>query len=249
MKFVSLMGFRNPKELVSGLACALATIDYRSCYSHRVDTIPFPYAEPARSLAPSDRRHGPSGYSDYSSYKPWLRDEHEFRCVYCLARETWDLNATSAASGFGVDHMRSQHDAPDEVTNYDNLCYCCNDCNSVKGAKSLPQRLIDEPLDVHLKINGDGSVEALTNEGAWLRDCVFLAHPEAVKRRQLILDLRSAALADLAAGHDSPKSRMFQYPSGLENLATRNPPTNSRTAGLEDSAWARRERGELSRFY
>lgn len=240
---------RSLKEQGLGLVCTPATIYCESCYSPSVHSIPFPFTELNRSLAPNDRRHGPSGYSEYSSYKPWLRDEYDFRCVYCLAREAWDLNATSAASGFGVDHMRSQHDAPDEVTNYDNLCYCCNECNRQKGAKSLPERLIKEPLATHLRFNEDGSVEALTKEGAWLRDCVFLAHPEAVQRRQLILDLRSAAMADLAAGHDSPKARMFQYPSELENLATRNPPKNSRMAGLEDSAWARRERGELSRFF
>ena len=36
-----------------------------------------------------ERRHGPSGYASYESYRPWLRDEFEFRCVYCLKRETW----------------------------------------------------------------------------------------------------------------------------------------------------------------
>ena len=35
------------------------------------------------------RRHGPLGYSDYQSFKPWLRDEFRFRCCYCLWRETW----------------------------------------------------------------------------------------------------------------------------------------------------------------
>ena len=35
------------------------------------------------------RRHGPRGYADYVSYKPWLRDEFLFRCVYCLSRERW----------------------------------------------------------------------------------------------------------------------------------------------------------------
>jgi hypothetical protein len=35
------------------------------------------------------RRHGPLGYVNYQSYKPWLRDEFEFRCVYCLWRERW----------------------------------------------------------------------------------------------------------------------------------------------------------------
>lgn len=210
-----------------------------------MDTIPFPYTVPTRALASNERRHGPSGYLDYTSYKPWLRDEHDFKCVYCLEREAW----AASPSCFGVDHMRSQHDAPDERTSYDNLCYCCNDCNRNKGPKSIPQRLIDEPLNNHLRINEDGSVAALTNEGRWLQDCVFLNHPEVVKRRQLILDLRSAALADLESGHDSPKVRMFEYPSDLENLATRNPPSNSRPAGLEHTAWARRERGDLARFY
>ena len=39
--------------------------------------------------SPYTRRHGPCGYSDHTSYKPWLRDEFTFRCVYCLARERW----------------------------------------------------------------------------------------------------------------------------------------------------------------
>jgi hypothetical protein len=38
---------------------------------------------------PHVRRHSPRGYRDYRSYKPWLRDEFDFRCVYCLWRERW----------------------------------------------------------------------------------------------------------------------------------------------------------------
>ena len=36
-----------------------------------------------------ERRHGPLGYLDYGDYRPWLRDEFQFRCVYCLCRERW----------------------------------------------------------------------------------------------------------------------------------------------------------------
>ena len=36
---------------------------------------------------PHNRRHGPQGYSALESYRPWLRDEFAFRCVYCLTRE------------------------------------------------------------------------------------------------------------------------------------------------------------------
>lgn len=45
-----------------------------------------PFAYPA---VPHARNHGPQGYTDYTSYRPWLRDEFSFRCVYCLFREQW----------------------------------------------------------------------------------------------------------------------------------------------------------------
>ena len=48
---------------------------------------------------PDVRRHGPQGYADAASYRPWLRDEFAFRCVYCLFREQWGkLAACSALS-------------------------------------------------------------------------------------------------------------------------------------------------------
>jgi len=42
---------------------------------------PDPFTYPAQ---PHVRKHAPAGYKDYTEYKPWLRDEFEFRCVYCL---------------------------------------------------------------------------------------------------------------------------------------------------------------------
>jgi hypothetical protein len=30
------------------------------------------------------------GYADTDSYRPWLRDEFAFRCVFCLVREQWE---------------------------------------------------------------------------------------------------------------------------------------------------------------
>lgn len=39
--------------------------------------------------AAHQRRHGPQGYRLPDSYRPWLRDEFAFRCVYCLIREQW----------------------------------------------------------------------------------------------------------------------------------------------------------------
>jgi hypothetical protein len=50
----------------------------------------------------SHRRHAPSGYAKYESYRPWLRDEFIFRCVYCLKREQWG----HVTSEFDIDHFQ-----------------------------------------------------------------------------------------------------------------------------------------------
>jgi hypothetical protein len=39
--------------------------------------------------APHRRRHGPHGYAIIESFRPWLRDEFAFGCVYCRYREQW----------------------------------------------------------------------------------------------------------------------------------------------------------------
>ncbi len=41
------------------------------------------------------RRHGPRGYTSYRAYKPWLRDEFAFRCVYCLSTHARAVIATA----------------------------------------------------------------------------------------------------------------------------------------------------------
>ena len=54
-------------------------------------TVPFVYPS-----TPHQRRHGPRGYADYGTYRPWLRDEFCFRCVFCLLREQWGRVASGA---------------------------------------------------------------------------------------------------------------------------------------------------------
>ncbi len=243
-------GFRRQKSLAILLDYVLSTTN-SSVFSmkHSMDSIPFPFRSSSRPLASAERRHGPFGYTIYTSFKPWLRDEHDYRCVYCLTREAWNLSSNGNTNGFGVDHMRSRCDAPIDKVNYNNLCYCCNNCNSLKGARSLPQRLIDEPLGEHVRISEDGTVLALTEQGEWLRDCLLLASEESTKQRKLILELHKKARYDLDNAIDSMIPMLFEYPSNLDDLSSLNPPQNSRPRGLDESAWARRQRAELPRFY
>src|SRR4051812_47962992 len=80
-------------------------------------------------------RHSPQGYRQYNKYKPWLRDEFLFRCVYCLYRESW---TDFGHAVFGVDHAKAKTFYPSEECEYENLLYACNRCNSAKGVKKLP---------------------------------------------------------------------------------------------------------------
>src|SRR6478672_6755586 len=73
------------------------------------------------------RKHGPRGYQSYSDYKPWLRDEFVFRCVYCLEREQWYPNRADA---FSVDHIVPQSKSTTRICDYSNLVYACLRCNS-----------------------------------------------------------------------------------------------------------------------
>src|SRR5260221_10660940 len=101
------------------------------------------------------RRHGPGGYVDYTSYKPWLRDEFTFRCVYCLCRERWFPNGHET---FGVEHLvpKSAEFALD--CDYDNLAYACSSCNSLKRAAIMRFNPCDDAIAAHLEVGDDSSV-------------------------------------------------------------------------------------------
>ena len=79
---------------------------------------------------PHVRRHGPAGYSDYESYRDWLRDEFLFRCVYCLHREQWPSRGTA----FHIDHFIPVASSASGICEYTNLLYACAACNEAKSA-------------------------------------------------------------------------------------------------------------------
>src|SRR5438128_1794741 len=92
-----------------------------------------PFRYPQRAHA---RRHGPQGYEDIESFRPWLRDDFQFRCVYCLDRESW----TNTVASFHIDHFVAiANDAPREF-DYDNLLYVCQACNLSKGCQRFRTR-------------------------------------------------------------------------------------------------------------
>src|SRR5258705_12047891 len=84
--------------------------------------------------APHVRKHGPCGYADDASFRPWLRDEFAFRCVFCLRREQWGR----VTAEFAIDHFQPVSLKPQLAIEYANLLYACATCNCRKSDRSVP---------------------------------------------------------------------------------------------------------------
>jgi HNH endonuclease len=190
---------------------------------------------------PHKRRHGPRGYAGYQSYRPWLRDEFAFRCVYCLVREQWGrIRGT-----FDLDHFLPVARRPDKEKTYDNLLYCCATCNLGKGNKLIP-----DPCQVltarNVYIQDDGTIEASTPTARKVVRVLGLDDPEYTEFRLLwqgIVSLAERFAPELYF-------RLMGFPQDLPDLASLRPPHgNSRPKGVADSYHAQRNTGELPQKY
>lgn len=187
------------------------------------------------------RRHGPRGYSNYSSYRPWLRDEFQFRCVYCLKRETWGR----VKGEFDLDHFEPQSVRPDLELDYENLVYACRRCNAVKGNQS-----IENPFEI---LEGERVIV--------MPDATLQGRDAEAWRFIKILDLNSATmvrwrmlfqgLVALAVEHDPVLyEQLAGFPKDLPALDKLRPPGgNSRPQGLQDSWASKLQNGTLPAFY
>jgi hypothetical protein len=199
-------------------------------------SIPFVYPP-----APHVRRHGPQGYTDYASYRPWLRDEFSFRCVYCLLRESWGR----VRGVYAIDHFLAVAHHPTKAIDYANLLYACATCNTAKGDRAVP-----DPLTVltapAVRVDEDGRIHANGVEAARLIELLGLDSPQSTEFRMLWIGIVS-----LAARHDPDlHRRLLAYPDDLPDLRRLQPPGgNSRPEGVNHSCFALRERGALPATY
>ncbi len=193
------------------------------------------------------RRHGPRGYNDYRSFKPWLRDEFAFRCVYCLWRETW---SSAGDAAFSVEHLQSQSRQPDLARDYANLVYACCGCNSAKQDHDSPLNPCRDRVAEHVSVSPDGAVIAKSAEGQALIDLCLLNRPALVSARQTMFRLWTLLNAESSAEARELKHRLFGHPSDLPNLAKLHPPDgNAIPSGLSASFFERRRRGELPALF
>jgi hypothetical protein len=192
------------------------------------------------------RRHGPQGYAEYGNYKPWLRDDFAFRCVYCLWRERFEKDGEAI---FSIDHVLAQSLAPERICDYENLVYACTACNSSKQATALPDPCA-ECFAAHLRVREDGAVEGLTPAGQRMVAVLNLNRSRAREFRYRLLE--TLRLIQQAASAAPPEllRRWLGYPDDLPDLALLRPPRgNTRPDGIDRSHFRRRQRGELPETY
>ena len=197
---------------------------------------PFRYPTEARG-----RVHGPAGYKDYVSYRPWLEDEFLFRCVYCLKRQKW-----ARTDIWSVEHLVPQSEAPELACNYDNLVLACQRCNSRKLDDTLPDPAAlayGKCLQVD---DASAEVRPLNDDGRLLIRALRLNDLDQVRyRRDIMRDLEIMARCAPEVWRDK-----MGFPEELPNLHRRIPPGgNTRPAGVEQSCHARKARGELPDVY
>ena len=201
--------------------------------------IPEPYAYPTK---PHIRRHGPSGWKDYQRYRPWLRDEFSFRCVYCLDREVW----RDMRESMHIDHFEPQAIRKDLKYEYTNLLYTCPACNSHKSDSILPDPCF-VALGNCLRVHKDGRMEALNADGERLIDVLALDDRVARTRRRLII----GAVISLAESNWPMFVEWMRYPEDLPDLNNDKnmPPHNDKPDGLFQSCLERKNRSELPEVY
>jgi hypothetical protein len=197
-------------------------------------------------LAPHVRRHGPAGYRNYQDFKPWLRDEFSFRCVYCLVRER---HYPMGQAAFSVDHRVPRSIAPNLECQYDNLVYACSRCNAFKGEYIAPDPGAT-PYGIHLQVQPNGSVAGLTDLGLEISGVLDLNHPELARFRAHVLwELQMAEQLPVVEA-SKLQEHWRGYPADLPDLGLKRPPGgNLRRDGLGQTHFRRHQRGELASTY
>lgn len=193
------------------------------------------------------RRYGPRGYRDYHAYKPWLRDEFDFRCMYCLWRERWCADGDHM---FSVDHVLPRTTHPERLCDYENLVYACSQCNALKQDAPTVINPSAEALGSHLEIQPDGSVSALTEQGAEQIALCRLNRPRLLEARRRMIELLSLLEGSVRAEARDLLHFLLGFPDNLPQLSVLRPPKgNTHPQSTVESYYAKRQRGELPAIY
>lgn len=168
------------------------------------------------------RTENPSKYKTHNTYKKYLRREFKQRCVYCNLPDV-----SKGLKSFGVDHynpnLKPKKNPSIIYEDYNNLFYCCNECNSWKNEfwptsdDFLKGIYIPNPcndvMSEHLQYE-DEKVSDKSDAGKFTMKLLHLNDPDSQQFKQnLILSSKSIS--------KSIKS-LKEQKKGLVNLLKQN---------------------------
>lgn len=196
---------------------------------------PFQYPE-----QPHCRKHGPE-YTDSADYKDWLRDEFDFRCVYCMSRETWSRRRAVWA----VEHLIPRKERSDLAQEYTNLVLACAQCNSYKSSSAHMPDPCKFAYGKLVSVSADGTISHHSREGLRLIRVASLDDADATEwRRKEIATTRNHKQNEPA----EYRKRMA-FPTDLPDLANRQVKHNSKPHGAKQCRFEQKKLGILPSTY
>jgi uncharacterized protein (TIGR02646 family) len=142
-------------------------------------------------------------YADYARYKPLLRKDFYHRCAYCQHHE----RTIGQIAAMSIDHFRPKSLFPHLRVKYENLYYCCGECNTYKNNKWPTQEQLDAGesfLDVcehewddHLEVRADVTT-GTTSIGKFTAEQVRLHRRKLSARNRSLRTQEAKIRSDLA---------------------------------------------------
>ena len=191
-------------------------------------------------------RHGPSGYKNYEEYKPWLRDEFRFTCVYCLVRERWQRGGHRH---FSVEHIIPRVVDSNRIVDYNNLIYACVDCNSLRQDRAVLDPFSDAFV-AHLHIDAEGIITGLTSAGVAHIKILLLDSEELTQYRRKMIQTVRLIEENTHADAQVLLRQWLGFPDDLPNLDAKRPPGgNTAPLAVKSCYFEQRKRGILPDYY
>jgi hypothetical protein len=151
---------------------------------------------------------------------------------------------------FSVDHVLPQTTHPERLCDYDNLVYACSQCNALKQDAPAVINPSAEGLGHHLEIQQDGSVHALTEQGAKQIALCRLNRPRLLEARRRMIELLSMLEGSVHSEARNLLHFLLGFPDNLPRLSALRPPEgNTHPQSIVESYYAKRQRGELPATY
>ena len=142
----------------------------------------------------SHRSPIPRTRQDYRRFRPYIRENFNECCAYCLLHEL----LAGGAENFELDHFKPKSRHPDLTHVYENIYYSCHPCNNIKHdiwptdeLRAKGYRFVDpchDDFSTHFT-EADGRWEPLTAAGDYSQERLRLNREHLIKIRRMLVQM------------------------------------------------------------